>query len=92
MEELKIQYDIKTFKRLPSMLAPPELEKVHPLGKAPIVTVQKDDQSKPIVLAESALIIEYLIDHFGPNYIPTSFKEGQYNQVCGETDACLRYR
>jgi glutathione S-transferase len=41
------------------MLAPPELKAVHPLGKAPVVTV--DGQT----LAESGAVIEYLADSYG---------------------------
>ena len=73
-------------------LAPPELEKVHPLGKSPVLTIQKNGQSEPLVIAESALIIEYLIEHFGPQYIPNRYKDGQDGQPCGETEAYMRYR
>ena len=41
------------------MLAPPELRRVHPLGKAPVVT----DGDR--VLAESGAIIDYLVRHPG---------------------------
>jgi len=41
------------------MLAPPELLRVHPLGKSPVVT---DDD---ITVAESGAIIEYLLDKYG---------------------------
>lgn len=59
LEELGVDYDIKRYERDPDTgLAPPELEKLHSLGKAPIVT---DDD---ITLAESGAIIEYLVDKF----------------------------
>ena len=39
LEELEVKYDIKTYKRNPeTMLAPPELLDVHPLGKSPLIT------------------------------------------------------
>ncbi len=66
LEELGVEYELKIYKRDPqTSLAPPELSKLHPLGKAPIVT---DDE---ITLAESGAIIEYLVDkydngHFKP--------------------------
>ena len=41
------------------MLAPPELMKVHPLGKSPVIT---DDGA---TLAESGAIIEYLLERYG---------------------------
>jgi glutathione S-transferase len=59
LEELGVDYEIKSYKRdRETSLAPPDLEKLHPLGKAPIVT---DDD---ITLAESGAIIEYLVDKF----------------------------
>ena len=39
LEELGLPYDIKKYERDPkTMLAPPELEHVHPLGKSPVIT------------------------------------------------------
>lgn len=61
LEELEVPYDIKHYKRNPeTMLAPPELKKVHPLGKSPVVT---DGQG--LVLAESGAIIETLVERHG---------------------------
>lgn len=66
LEELDLSYTLKNYKRLPSMSAPPELKKIHPLGKAPILT---DDD---MVIAESAVILDYLqseydaAQHFKP--------------------------
>ncbi|KAL8689752.1 MAG: hypothetical protein Q9224_004572 [Gallowayella concinna] len=74
------------------MLAPPEFEKVHPLGKAPLVSVQAEGAAEPLVLAESGLIIEYLIEHFGPSLVPKRYQEGKEGQVQGETEEWLRYR
>ncbi len=59
LEELGLQYEITKYARDPNTsLAPPELQKLHPLGKAPIVT----DGGK--TLAESGAIIEYLVDTY----------------------------
>lgn len=58
LEELQQQYQIKLYKRLPSFAAPPELKRVHPLGKAPIL----EDAGRTI--AESAVILEYLQTKF----------------------------
>jgi glutathione S-transferase len=41
------------------MLAPPELKKIHPLGKSPVIT---DGNT---VVAESGAILEYLLDTYG---------------------------
>ena len=87
-----MNYDLKTYKRRPDMLAPSELKEIHPLGKLPIVSVQADEESKPLILAESGLIIEYLVDHFGPWLVPKKYPEGQEDQVGGETEEWLRYR
>ena len=60
LEELGVPYEIKCYERDPNtMLAPPELRAVHPLGKSPVIT--DDGQT----LAESGAIIEYLVDKYG---------------------------
>lgn len=60
LEELGLPYEIKRYQRdAKTMLAPPELREVHPLGKSPVIT---DDG---LTLAESGLIIEYLADRYG---------------------------
>lgn len=91
LEELKLDYELKTYKR-ENMLAPKELKDIHPLGKAPIVTVQSEATAKPLVLAESSFIIEYLIDHFGTWLIPERYQEGKDGQVGAETEEFIRYR
>ena len=59
LEELGLEYEITKYARDPKTnLAPPELQKLHPLGKAPLVT----DGDK--TLAESGAIIEYLVDNY----------------------------
>jgi glutathione S-transferase len=60
LEELGLPYEIKLYKRDPrTRLAPPELKKVHPLGKSPLIS----DGGK--VVAESAVILEYLQERYG---------------------------
>ena len=60
LEELGLDYEIKRYQRNPqTMLAPPELRAVHPLGKSPVI-VEGD-----MVLAESGAIIETLADRYG---------------------------
>ena len=60
LEELGTPYQLKIYKRDPkTKLAPPELKKIHPLGKSPVVT----DAGETI--AESGAIIEYLVDQYG---------------------------
>jgi glutathione S-transferase len=60
LEELGVPYEIKRYQRDPeTMLAPPELRAVHPLGKSPVIS------DGELVLAESGAIIEYLADRYG---------------------------
>ena len=60
LEELGVPYEIKRYQRdRETMLAPPSLLAVHPLGKSPIVT----DEDR--TLAESGAIVEYLVDRYG---------------------------
>ena len=60
LEELGLEYDIKRYQRdAKTMLAPPELQQVHPLGKSPVIT---DDG---LTIAESGAIIEYLVGRYG---------------------------
>lgn len=60
LEELGVEYDIKHYERDPeTMLAPPSLRKVHPLGKSPVITDGK------LTLAESGAILEYLVERYG---------------------------
>lgn len=91
LEELKVDYELKIFKRQ-NMLAPPELTKIHPLGKSPVVTVESEASPKPLVLAESGYIFEYLIDHFGSWLAPERYQKGKDGMVCGETEEWTRYR
>lgn len=71
--------------------ADPELAKIHPLGKSPILTVERDGRD-PLVLIESAAIVEYLCDYYGQWLIPQRYPEGKDGQVGQETEAFIRYR
>lgn len=60
LEELGLPYRIEHHQRDPkTMLAPPSLQKVHPLGKSPVI-VEGD-----LVLAESGAILEYMVERHG---------------------------
>jgi glutathione S-transferase len=60
LEELGVDYEVRRYNRDPAtLLAPPELRAVHPLGKSPVVV----DGDK--VLAESGAILEYLVEAHG---------------------------
>lgn len=74
------------------MLAPAELKEVHPLGKSPIVTVETEGTPKPMVLAESGFIFEYLVDHFGAWLAPKRYCAGKDGQAGGESEEWMRYK
>ena len=60
LEELGIDYRVQHYARhAKTMLAPPELLKVHPLGKSPVIT------DGDVTVAESGAIIDYLIERYG---------------------------
>ncbi|PLB44539.1 putative glutathione S-transferase [Aspergillus steynii IBT 23096] len=93
LEELGVSYELKTFKRGADMLAPPELKKIHPLGKSPVITIETEHSDKPLLLAESGAISEYLCDHFGNgNLVPQRYQDGKEGQVGAESEEWMRYR
>jgi glutathione S-transferase len=60
LEELGLPYEVKRYQRdAKTMLAPPELRAVHPLGKSPVIS------DGDLTLAESGAIVEYLADKYG---------------------------
>lgn len=76
LEELGLEYEIKCYERnKKTMLAPPELKEVHPLGKSPVIT------DGDLTIAESGAIIEYLVNKYGKGELKP--KEG--------TPEALRY-
>ncbi len=78
LEELEMPYKLVRYARdAATLLAPPELRAIHPLGKSPLL-VDED-----IVVAESGAILEYLVERHDPRrtFAPAS-----------GTDAHLRYR
>ena len=57
LEELGVDYEVKRYPRdAKTMLAPPELRAVHPLGKSPVISADG------VTVAESGAIVEYLLD------------------------------
>jgi glutathione S-transferase len=60
LEELGVAYEVKRYERDPkTMLAPPALLAVHPLGKSPVIV------DGAVTVAESGAIIDYLVDRYG---------------------------
>jgi glutathione S-transferase len=76
LEELGVPYEIKRYQRDPkTMLAPPELRAIHPLGKSPVIT------DEGLTIAESGAIVEYLVERYG---------QGRFAPAAG-TPERLRY-
>jgi glutathione S-transferase len=81
LEELGLPYDVIRYARDPqTMLAPPSLRTVHPLGKSPVIE-DEDAAGRPRVLAETGAIVEYLVEK----------AEGRLGPPANR-DAVLRYR
>src|SRR6266853_211739 len=60
LEELGVPYEVKRYQRdAKTMLAPPELLAVHPLGKSPVIV------DGTVTVAESGAVIDYLVDRYG---------------------------
>jgi len=60
LEELEVPYEIVKYQRdAKTNLAPPELQKIHPLGKSPVLT------DGELTIAESAVILEYIVEKYG---------------------------
>ena len=77
LEELGLPYEITHHQRdATTMLAPPSLLAVHPLGKSPVIT------DGDVTVAETGAIVEYLLERYG---------RGRLLPPPGTTDA-LRYR
>ncbi len=60
LEELGMGYEVRRYERdRKTMLAPAELKKVHPLGKAPVI------DHHGCIVAETGAIVEYVVDKAG---------------------------
>ncbi|MET1078751.1 MAG: glutathione S-transferase [Pseudomonas sp.] len=67
LEELGLEYHIERYQRDPqTLLAPPALRAVHPLGKSPVIN------DGELTLAESGAIVEYLAERYGPQLLPAA--------------------
>ncbi|HEX8309170.1 MAG TPA: glutathione S-transferase [Allosphingosinicella sp.] len=57
LEELGLPYEVRRYERdKKTMLAPPELRRVHPLGKSPMI----EDEGR--IVAETGAIVEYVVE------------------------------
>jgi glutathione S-transferase len=68
LEELGMPYEVRRYERnKTTMLAPPELRRVHPLGKSPLIE-DSDSDGETRVIAETGAIIEYIVDKAGGRF------------------------
>ncbi|OHX12107.1 glutathione S-transferase family protein [Chromobacterium sphagni] len=75
LEELGLEYRVIRYQRNPqTRLAPPELQAIHPLGKAPVL---RDGEQ---VLIESGAIIDYLIRTYGQGRFAPAQDSADYNR------------
>ena len=57
LEELGLPYTVQRYARdKATMLAPPELRQIHPLGKSPVI------EEDGLIVAETGAIVEYLVE------------------------------
>lgn len=75
LEELGLDYEVKTYLRTREYRAPESLKAVHPLGKSPVI----EDDGR--IVAESGAITEYLVERYG----------GESLRPAAGTDERLRY-
>jgi glutathione S-transferase len=59
LEELEIPYELKAYKREPSMAAPAAYRALHPIGTSPILT------DGEVTLVETGAIVEYILGKCG---------------------------
>lgn len=78
LEELGLPYEIKRYERnKQTMLAPPELKRIHPLGKSPVL----EDTGIGDIIVETGAIVDYLVERADGRLGPPAHR-----------DAVLRYR
>lgn len=98
LQELKLPYELEIFHRnKQTFLAPPELRKIHPLGKSPVIQITPagaEADAEPITLAESGFITQYLTENVpeGQRLLPPRWKEGMEGKIGGETEMWMRYQ
>lgn len=82
LEELGMPYVVRRYERdKKTMLAPPELRAVHPLGKSPVIVDDEADGGQGRTIAETGAIVEYLVEKADGKLGPPAHR-----------DAALRYR
>ncbi len=86
LEELGEAYEVRRYRRNPkTMFAPPELARVHPLGKSPVI------EHGGRVIAETGAIVEYLVEHAGGRLGPPANRDAvlRYRQFLHYAEGSL---
>ena len=86
LEELGLDYEVRRYSRDPkTMLAPPELARIHPLGKSPVI------EDGAHILAETGAIVEYLVEREGGRLGPPARRESvlRYRQFVHYAEGSL---
>ncbi|OSS48946.1 hypothetical protein B5807_07013 [Epicoccum nigrum] len=92
LEELNLEYNIEVFKRDKAGRAGPELKKIHPLGRSPVIGITPAGSDKEVIIAESETIMDYLTDHFGAHLVPARYPAGQEGKLGAETTEWMRHK
>lgn len=75
LEELGVGYELKRYERdKKTMLGPESLRALHPLGKSPLL------EDKGRVVAESANIVEYILDEYGQGRLRPSSEHEDFHR------------
>jgi hypothetical protein len=75
LEELGVPYEIKQHMRDPqTLLAPPALKQIHPLGKSPVI------EDNGHVIAESGAIVAYILRRYGNGKLQPSPSDTDYDE------------
>ncbi|HEY5723473.1 MAG TPA: glutathione S-transferase, partial [Allosphingosinicella sp.] len=86
LEELGLPYEVRRYERdRKTMLAPPSLRSVHPLGKSPVV----EDEGRTI--PETGAIVEYLVEKAGGRLGPPANRDSvlRYRQFLHYAEGSL---
>jgi glutathione S-transferase len=78
LEELGLPYEVKRYARnRKTMFAPPELRRVHPLGKSPVIEDPGSGSGagERVIVAETGAIVEYLVEKAGGRLGPPPRRE-----------------
>lgn len=75
LEELGVDYKIENYQRDgETRLAPPELTKIHPLGKSPVIT------DGDVLIHESGAIVDYIVRKYGKGKLAPAADSGDYEK------------